>query len=182
MWQPAARSRFAATSIRSGGGTAWISQEAGDFPAAGEADKGQMGVGRIGGSSAVPCPVLGMVVPGPRDDGFLRNPAEEVSQRLAIAVPQFLPGHGPAHGPPGDLPHHGPLRQVKPDDRVRPGPDDRPYRAVVAVDNPPTLVRPPRDEPLEFVLGKRFPAWLVKDAVEFNMRHAKAGGQFPCER
>jgi hypothetical protein len=136
-----------------------------DVAAAGEADKGQVGVGGVGRRGAVPGAVFGMVVPGPRDDGFLWDPGKEVNQRLAIAVPQFLLGYGPAQSPPGDLPHHGALRQVEPDDRVRARPDNRPHHAVVAVDYPAVLARPRRDESLEFVFGKRFPAGLMEDAV-----------------
>jgi hypothetical protein len=120
-----------------------------------------------------------MVVPGPRDDGLFRDPAEEVGQRLTIAVPQFLLGHRPAHGSPGDLPHHGSLGQVEPDDRIRARPHDRLYAAVVAVDDPAVLAGPGLDEALEFFLGKRLPARLVEDAVEFEMRDAKPGGQLP---
>src|SRR3984893_19249022 len=101
-----------------------VGEEAADVPAAGEAYEREAAVGRVGGRCAVPVAVLGMVVPSPRDDGLLRYPAEEVHQRLAIAVPQFLPGHRTAHGAPGDLAHHGSPGQVEPDDGIRAGPDN----------------------------------------------------------
>ena len=58
--------------------------------------KVRRGVGRVGRGGAVPGAVLGVAVPGPGDDRLLRIQAEEVAQRLAVAVPQFLPGHRPA--------------------------------------------------------------------------------------
>ena len=105
-------------------------------------------------------------------------------QALAVAGagPELLAGADATLGADGVAPEHGAQREVEPDHRLRPSPDDVAHRRVVAVDHP--LVAGGRVlDPLPQQLVRRLrPVRLPVQRIELHGRHAQTGGQRPGER
>src|SRR6266571_1823614 len=120
-----------------------------------------------------------MAGPGPGEYRLLGVEPEQVGPRLPVAVPQLLPGRGPAQRTRGQLAHHAVPGRVDPDHGVGPGPDDVLHRGVVAVGDPGVTRREIRHGPPKLAGVQRLPARLMEHRVELEVRYTESGGDAP---